>query len=95
MPITIADVEKVASLAKLSFARQHLEKLQVELDRIVAYVEKLNELDTDSVEATSHVMELQNVYREDRVERWLTQEHALRNAPRTKNGYFTVPKVIG
>ncbi|MFQ6113435.1 MAG: Asp-tRNA(Asn)/Glu-tRNA(Gln) amidotransferase subunit GatC [bacterium] len=95
MSITIQDVEKIAALAKLEFSSEEKQKLAKQLDQIVAYVEKLNELDTESVPPTSHVIDLKNVLREDKVEEWLTQEEALRNAPAKKHGYFSVPKVIG
>ena len=95
MPITIEDVDKVASLAKLCFSPEEKQKLTQQLAEIVAYVEKLKELDTEDVPPTSHVIELKNVMREDVVEPWLTQEEALANAPAKKHGYFSVPKVIG
>lgn len=95
MSITIEDVEKVAALAKLEFTTEEKQKLAKQLDQIVAYVEKLNELDIENVKPTSHVIELKNVLRKDNVEEWLSQEEALQNAPAKKNGYFSVPKVIG
>ena len=95
MSITIEDVEKVAALSKLQFTSEEKQKLTKQLNQIVAYVEKLNELDTEEVMPTSHVIELNNVLREDKVEVWLTQEAALQNAPAKEKGYFSVPKVIG
>ncbi len=95
MPITIEDVEKVAALAKLEFSEAEKAKIAEQLDQIVGYVEKLQELDTEDVPPTTHVIDLVNVLRDDRVEPWLTQEEALRNAPAHKHGYFSVPKVIG
>ena len=95
MAITIHDVEKVAQLAKLTFTEEEKQRFTEQLAQIVAYVEKLGELDLDDVEPTSHVIELTNVMREDRVEPWLTQEEALMNAPARKLGFFSVPKVIG
>ncbi len=66
-----------------------------ELDQIVAYVERLNELDTKAVEPISHIIDLKNILREDKVQNWLEQEQALANAPQKKQSYFCVPKVIG
>jgi len=94
MPIKIEDVEKVASLAKVEFSFGEKQKLAKELDQIVAYVERLNELDTKAVEPTSHIIDLKNVLREDKAQNWLAQKHALANAPQKKQGYFSVPKVI-
>lgn len=95
MPVTIEDVEKVAALAKLQFSDDEKATIARQLDEIVEYVEKLQQLDTDDVPPTSHVIELVNVLRDDKAEPCLSQEEALHNAPAKKNGYFSVPKVIG
>ncbi|OGB98765.1 asparaginyl/glutamyl-tRNA amidotransferase subunit C [candidate division KSB1 bacterium RBG_16_48_16] len=95
MSVTIQDVENIARLAKLAFTEEEKKRFVDQFNQILAYVEKLNELDTDDVVPTYHVLDLKNVMREDVVEPWLTQEEALANAPKQKNGYFSVPKVIG
>jgi len=95
MPIKIEDVEKVAILAKLEFSSEEKQKLTKELEQVVTYVGRLNELDTKAVEPTLHITHLKNVFREDKVQNWLGQEQALANAPQKKQGYFSVPKVIG
>lgn len=95
MPIALAEVKHVAALAKLSFNDDELAKIAQELDAIVGYVEQLKELNVDDVPPTSHVLDLHNVFRDDKVEPWLTNEEALQNAPAQKNGYFSVPKVLG
>lgn len=95
MPITLAEVKHVAALAKLSFTDEELAKIAKELDAIVGYVEQLKELNVDDVPPTAHVLDLHNVFREDKVEPWLTNEEALQNAPAQKKGYFSVPKVLG
>ncbi len=95
MPIKIEDVDKVATLSRLEFSFEEKQKLAKELDQIVAYVERLNELDTNAVEPTSYIIDLKNVLRGDKAQNWLAQEHALANAPQKKQGYFSVPKVIG
>ena len=94
MAITIEDVDKIAKLAKLEFSREEKEKLTQQMAQIVEYFEQLNELDTQDVPPTSHVLDIKNVLREDKVEPWLTQEQALTNAPAKKQGFFSVPKVI-
>lgn len=94
MAITIDDVKKIASLAKLSYAESDLAKIAKELDAIVGYVEQLKELNVEGVEPTSHVLELVNVLREDVATPWLNAEEALANAPAQKLGYFSVPKVV-
>ncbi len=95
MPITLAEVKHVAALAKLSFTDEELAKIAKELDAIVGYVEQLKELNVDDVPPTAHVLDLHNVFRDDKVEPWLTNEETLQNAPAQKKGYFSVPKVIG
>ena len=94
MPIEGKEVDKVAELAKLSFDEQDKQKLAMQLEKIVTYVEKLNELDTENVALTAHVLDLKNILREDKKKVWLEQPEALRNAPRQNKGYFSVPKVI-
>lgn len=95
MAVTIKDVEYVASLARLSFSEKEKEKLTHELNEILKYVEKLNELDTEKVEPLSHVIELSNVFREDKVQSSTAPEDALKNAPSKNDKFFKVPKVIG
>lgn len=95
MSVTIKDVEHVAALARLSFTDEQKQKLTSELNAILAYMDQLNSLDTSSVEPLSHVIELQNVFRDDVRLTSLTRDEALRNAPAATDTYFRVPKVIG
>jgi len=95
MAVTIQDVDNMARLAKLSFSNEEKEKFVEQFNQILQYMEKLNELDTDNVEPTYNVLELNNVVRKDNVKTWLTQEEALANAPKSNHGFFSVPKVIG
>jgi aspartyl-tRNA(Asn)/glutamyl-tRNA(Gln) amidotransferase subunit C len=92
--ITKSDVEKAAQLARLGLSPKEIEKLRGDLNNILAYMEKLNELDTDGVEPLSHIMPLKNVLREDEVCDSLIHSEALENAPAKKDGFFTVPPVI-
>ena len=95
MPITLKDVEYVAGLAKLELTQEEKIRFQKELDNIIKYIDQLNELNTDNVPITSHVIPLKNVLREDKVLPSLAQDKALANAPQKKDGFFKVPKVIG
>ena len=95
MAVTKKDVEYIAGLAKLTFKEEELEKITGQLNEILAYVEKLNELDTTKVEPLSHPIEGSNVFREDIVKPSLDREVALRNAPDRSELFFKVPKVIG
>jgi len=94
MPITLKDLEYVAKLAKLKLSDQEKRKFQKELDKIIRYIDQLNQVNTEDVSPTSHVIPMENVLREDEVKASLTQDEALANAPDKKDGYFKVPKVI-
>ncbi|HEV8539247.1 MAG TPA: Asp-tRNA(Asn)/Glu-tRNA(Gln) amidotransferase subunit GatC [Bacteroidota bacterium] len=95
MAVTVQDVEHVAKLARLEFSAGEKEKLTHHLNEILAYMEKLNELDTTGVKPLSHVIDLQNVMREDVVQPSLPREEVLMNAPEKTEKFFKVPKVIG
>ena len=95
MDITLKDVEYVAKLARLELTEEERGAFQRELDKVVEYIDQLNEVDTGNVPVTSHVVPLQNVLREDEVLPSLTADQALANAPKSEDGFFRVPKVIG
>jgi aspartyl-tRNA(Asn)/glutamyl-tRNA(Gln) amidotransferase subunit C len=95
MSVTLKDVEHIAELARLEFDAKEKEKLTHELNDILKYIGKLNELDTSKVEPLSHVIELNNVFREDVVIPSIPTEEALKNAPEKTETFFKVPKVIG
>lgn len=95
MSVTIKDVEHIAKLAKLEFNEDEKVKFTEQFNEILAYMEKLNKLDTSKVEPLSHVIELQNVFREDEAKPSIPTEEALRNAPAKTEKFFKVPKVIG
>lgn len=95
MSVTIHDVEHVAALARLSFTEEEKQKLTAQLNEILRYMELLNTLDTSNVEPLSHVIELQNVFRDDVPRPSLPREEALKNAPAHTEEFFKVPKVIG
>ena len=95
MAVTIKDVEHIAKLAKLEFNEDEKAKFTDQFNEILAFMEKLNELDTSNVKPLSHVIELQNVFREDAVKPSIPTEEALQNAPAKTDKFFKVPKVIG
>ncbi len=94
MAVTIAEVEKIAQLAKLKFNEDEKIKLQKDLNKILEYIEEINELDLDNVEPLENINETENIVREDVVKPGLTTEEALKNAPAKTGRYFKVPKVI-
>jgi aspartyl-tRNA(Asn)/glutamyl-tRNA(Gln) amidotransferase subunit C len=79
----------------LDFSDQELELFTRQLDSILGYIDKLNELDTTRIEPTSHVTRMEQTLREDRTIGSLSVPQALANAPESKDQHFTVPKVIG
>jgi aspartyl-tRNA(Asn)/glutamyl-tRNA(Gln) amidotransferase subunit C len=95
MAVTIADVEHIARLARLEFTEGEKETFTHQLNSILAYIEQLKKLDTSAVEPLSHVIELQNVFRDDVVKPGLAPADALKNAPAKTEKFFKVPKVIG
>ena len=70
------------------------EKFTEQLGNILEYIEQLNELNTDNVEPTSHVLDMSTPLREDKVVEWLSTEEVLKNAPESEDDFFVVPQVI-
>jgi len=95
MAITKKDVEKIAELARLKFSDEELQSFTPQMNDILAYMEKLNELDTENVEPLSHPVEQTNVFREDKLKPSTPTQEALKNAPAKDEQHFKVPKVIG
>lgn len=94
MKISKKQVEHVAHLARLNLTDLELEKMTGQLDNILSYVEKLNELDTGSILPTSHVFSLCNAFRNDNVKDSLPRSEALKNAAQHNGEMFQVPKII-
>ncbi|MBP2002484.1 aspartyl-tRNA(Asn)/glutamyl-tRNA(Gln) amidotransferase subunit C [Paenibacillus shirakamiensis] len=94
MSITTKDVEHVAKLARLDLTQEEKEVFTEQLSAILKYAEKLNELDTEGVEATTHVLHLSNVMREDVTHESLPAEKVFLNAPDEEDGQFKVPAVL-
>ncbi len=92
--ITKEEVKHVANLARLEMDEAEVEKFTTQLDDIISMAEQLNELDTENVEPTTHVLDLKNVLREDKVQSWLSREEALKNAPDKENGQVKVPSIF-
>lgn len=92
--ISKKEVEHVALLARLELTDAEKEVYTEQLNAILEYVGKLNELDTENVEPMAHVLPLTNVFREDKVFPGLSQAEALANAPAQQEGQFKVPRII-
>jgi aspartyl-tRNA(Asn)/glutamyl-tRNA(Gln) amidotransferase subunit C len=92
--IDIKTVEEVAHLARLEFTEEGKADILNDMNRMLAFVDKLNEMDTDGVEPLIYMTDEKNVMREDESKNTLTQKEALKNAPKKDSDYFKVPKVI-
>lgn len=95
MAVTKKDVEKIADLARLKFSNDELENFTPQMNEILSYMDKLNELDTENIKPLSHPVEQSNVFREDELKDSISTEDALKNAPDKTEQHFKVPKVIG
>ena len=94
MEVNDALIENLASLARLEFNEKEKAAIREDLQRMISFVEKLNELDTTGVEPLLHMSEAENVLREDIPQGSVPRETALKNAPDSDGVYFRVPKVI-
>jgi len=94
--VTKAEVEKVATLAKLDFAEAELDALTMEMNNVLGYIDQLKELDVTNVAPLENLNESVegSTLRKDEVRASLSVEEALRNAPKSADGYFLVPKVL-
>jgi aspartyl-tRNA(Asn)/glutamyl-tRNA(Gln) amidotransferase subunit C len=94
MEINDETVNKLANLAKLEFSAEEKENIKQDLSRIITWIDKLNELDTEKVEPLIYMSNEVNVVRKDEVENTASHEEALLNAPKKDSDYFRVPKVL-
>jgi len=84
----------VAKLARLSLDEDSVELFTKQVGDILAYMDKLNRLNTEGVPPTSHAISISNVFREDEVRPSISNEAALSNAPKKEDGVFVVPKIL-
>jgi len=94
MMISIAEVDHVAHLARLALSPEEQQRFTEQLNAILAYMDQLNEVPTDDVEPTSHVLDLVNVFRDDTARQRISVEEALQNAPESTHQYFVVPRIV-
>lgn len=94
MEVNDAMIGKLAHLARLSFNEAEKQEIRADLQRMIAFVEKLNELDLDGVEPLVHMSDEVNRLREDEIKGAVSREQALKNAPGHDEQFFKVPKVI-
>jgi aspartyl-tRNA(Asn)/glutamyl-tRNA(Gln) amidotransferase subunit C len=94
MEVNDALIENLANLARLHFNEEEKEEIKSDLQRMIAFIDKLNELNTDGVAPVLHMSDGTNIFREDEILGSVTREEALKNAPATDGVFFKVPKVI-
>ena len=94
MKITEQILDYTAALAKLTVSEDERQKTAYDLERILDYIETMNELDTEGVEPMSHVLPVKNVFREDIVINQDDRDQLIKNAPKQKDGCFSVPKTV-
>lgn len=94
MEITNDIVDRVATLAKLEFKPEERELIKNDLNKIIDFIDQINNIDTEGVEPLIHMNNEVNVLREDIAEVTITQQEALKNAPQKDSDYFKIPKVL-
>lgn len=94
MKIDNQTVDQLAHLSRLEFDKESKESIINDLNRILSFVETLNEINTDNIEPLIYMTDEVNVLREDSVRQTITHEEALKNAPQKDSDYFRVPKFV-
>jgi aspartyl-tRNA(Asn)/glutamyl-tRNA(Gln) amidotransferase subunit C len=92
--ITREDVEHISWLASIRISDEEKEEFVDQFNSILDYFHPLDEVDTEGIEPTYRVVDLANVFRDDVAYKSLTQEEALKNAPKIENGYFKSPRIV-
>lgn len=87
-------IDEIAHLARLEFSDEAKKEIANDVNRMLGFINKLNELNTDDVEPLIYINSESNILRADEAEITLTQKQALQNAPNKDSDYFKVPKVI-
>ena len=91
---THLDIDYVANLARIELTNTEKDRFSGQLESILGYIDKLDELDTTAVEPMAHPHEVANVWGEDKVVDGLPVEEALRNAPERRGNQIVVPKIV-
>lgn len=88
------EIGHVALLARLKLTDEETKLFSRQVGGIIEYIDKLNELDVKDIEPTAHVLQVKNVFREDKARPSLPREKALQNAPESNDNFYRVPKII-
>lgn len=92
--ITRDDVEHISWLASIKITDEEKDEFVGQFNSILEYFHQLDEVETEGIEPTYRVVDLANIFREDKTSRSLSQDEALKNAPRRENGYFKSPRIV-
>lgn len=95
MSIDLQNTKYIADLARLDLSGEDIPIYADHLSKILKYVDQLNDLDTEGVEPTSHILNLNNVVRSDEVIHPLSSEQIFQNAPEQEDAFFKVPQIMG
>ena len=88
------EMEHVAMLARIELTEDEKRLFSKQINSILEYIDKLNELETKNIEPTAHILSIKNVFREDRLSLSLPKDKALQNAPNSVDDFYRVPKII-
>ncbi len=94
MAINKKTVQYVAHLSRIALTREELEKLSNQLQEILDFIDKLSKVDIKGIQPTSHILPINNIFRDDKTKESLPNEKTLENAPCKGDNFFVVPKVI-
>lgn len=94
MKISLDEIRHLAHLSRLEFSEEEMKDMQGDMDKILGFVDKINELDLEGVEPLIYLSEERNVLRADESKSILSKDEALKNAPDKDTDYFRVPKVL-
>jgi len=94
MAIKREDIEYISRLARINISEELFEILYKDLRRILEYIDILQEVDIQNIPPTTHILEVSNVFREDKPQESLDREKILRFSPQREKGFFKVPRVI-
>ncbi len=94
MGITVKEIEHLANLARLSLSDEEKTRLQDEVGNIIAFADKINEIDVSDINPTMHAADIYNVFREDEIKKSFPTEKILQNAPENDGKCFVVPKTV-
>ena len=87
-------IDDLARFAKLNFDKQSIEEMKSDFEKILEFVDKLSEIDTEGVDPLIYLSDELNILRDDKIGKVVTQEQALKNAPNKDSDYFKVPTVL-